>query len=363
MLANKASTPRNGTEGVTRRTAIRALAGVGAVGLAAPWVTTGARAAGQLNVVLNAGLLAKLWMDELHPAYEKETGAKVIVQQSLTAGMLGMLKTQKDNPPDLMQFSEAGVYLARAEGLLKAHDPSKIPNFASLRPSFNLVDNFSAGCVDAMNTLHYNTKKIPAAPDSWEALWSPANKGKIAIPPPTINNGIRMITTAAQLATGKPFKEAQYDLDTGLAYLEKLKKSGVVAYTGVTQAIQMLQSGQVPLVPFYGVYINPVIAAGADIAPAIDLKEGMHGEIVGLNMPVNAPNVELAQAYVNMSLSKEFQAKIDSILHVRCGHKDIEPSPATLKLIGSPEKTLYADWGFLSKERPRITTKWNEIFG
>jgi putative spermidine/putrescine transport system substrate-binding protein len=302
-------------------------------------------------------------MEELHPVFEKETGAKVIVQQSLTSGMLGMLKTQKDNPPDLMQFSEAGVFLARAEGLLRAHDPSKIPNFAYLRPSFNLADNFSAGCVDAMNTLHYNTKKMATAPDSWEALWSPVNKGKIAIPPPAINNGIRMITTAAQLATGKPFMEAQYDLDAGLVYLEKLKKNDVVAYTGVPQAIQMLQSGQVPLLPFYGVYINPVIAAGADIAPAVNLKEGMHGEIVGLNMPVNAANVELAQAYVNISLSKGFQAKIDSVLHVRCAHKEIEPSPETLKLIGSPEKTLYADWSFLSKERPRITAKWNDIFG
>jgi putative spermidine/putrescine transport system substrate-binding protein len=346
----------------TRRSFFKGSAAA-AVVLSAPWVTTAARAAGQLTVILNQGLLAKLWMEELHPVFEKETGAKLAVQQSVTGAMLGMLKTQKDNPPDLMQFSDAGVFLARAEGLLKAHDPSRIPNFASLRPDFNFADNFSAGCIDAMNTLHYNTQRVGTAPDSWASMWAPENKGRIAIPPIAWNNGVRMVTTAAQVATGKPFKEAQYDLDAGLAHLAKLKDNGVVVYTGAPQAIQMLQSGQVPLVPFYGAFINPVIAGGAQIAPAATLKEGKHGEIVGLNMPVNAKNVELAQVYVNLSLSKDFQSKIDSVLRSRCGHKEVEPSAETLKLIGPADNTLYADWAFLSRERPKLTAKWNEIFG
>ncbi len=347
--------------GLSRRTVLKGTAAAG-VALAAPWVTTKARAAGQLTVILNQGLPAKLWIDELNPVFEKQTGAKLAIQQSVTGAMLGMLKTQKDNPPDLMQFSDAGVFLARSEGLLKQHDVSKIPNFAELRPSFNLADNFSAGCFDAMNTLHYNTQMITTQPTSWAVMWDPANKGKIAIPPIAWNNGVRMVTTAAQLATGKPFKEAQYELDAGLAYLAKLKDNGVVVYTGAPQAIQMLQSGQVPLVPFYGAFVNPVIAQGAPIAPAVPLKEGMHSEIVGLNMPLNAKNIELAQVYVDLSLSKEFQAKIDSVLRTRAGNKFVEPSPETLKLIGPADNALYADWAFLSRERPKLAAKWNEIF-
>ena len=338
-------------------------AAIAGVALSAPWVTTKARAAGQLTVILNQGLPAKLWIEELNPIFEKETGAKLAIQQSVTGAMLGMLKTQKDNPPDLLQFSDAGVFLARAEGLLRAHDTSKIPNFASLRPGFNLADNFSAGCFDAMNTLHYNTQAISKAPTSWAEMWDPANKGKIAIPPIAWNNGVRMVMTAAQIATGKPFKEAQYDLDAGLAHLAKLKANGVVVYTGAPQAIQMLQSGQVPLVPFYGSFINPVIAQGAPIAPAVPLKVGMHSEIVGLNMAVNAKNVELAQVYVNLSLAKDFQSKIDTVLKTRCGHKDVEPSAETQKLVGPADNALYADWAHLSRERPKLTAKWNEIFG
>ncbi len=348
------------TFGQTRRAALK---GAAALTLAAPWVTTQARAAGQLTVILNQGLLAKLWMDELHPVFEKATGAKIAVQQSVTGAMLGMLKTQKDNPPDLMQFSEAGVHFARAEGLLRAHDPSKIPNFANLRPSFNMADNFSAGCIDALNTIHFNTQAVKSAPQEWAVLWDKANKGKIAIPTIAWNSGVRMVTTAAQLATGKPFKEAQYELDAGLAHLAKLKENGAVVITSAPQAIQMLQSGQVPLVPIYGSWLNQLIDGGAPIAPAATLKEGKHGEIVGLNMPVNVRNLELAQLYVDLSLSKEFQSKIDSVLKARCGHKDVEPSPATVKVIGEGDNTLYADWGYLSRQRAKLSDKWNEIFG
>lgn len=347
----------------TRRRLLKGGVAAGAVALAAPWVTTAAKAAGTLNVVLNQGLLAKLWIDELHPAFEAETGAAINVQQSVTGNMLAMLKTQKDAPPDLMQFSEAGVFLAAEEGLLRQHDTANIPNFAKLRPAFNMADDFSAGCVDAMHTIFYNTARRAEAPTAWADLWDSANAGQIAIPPVTWNSGVRMVTSAAQIATGKPFAEAQYEFEAGIAKLAELKDNGVAVYTGAPQAIQMVQSGQVPLVPFYGVFINPLIAQGAPIAPATMLDEGKHGEIVGLNMPVNAANVELVEKYVDMSLSKEFQAKIDSTLNALCGHSEVEPSARTLELVGPADNMTYADWGWLSKNRPMITDKWNEVFG
>ncbi len=347
----------------TRRTVLRGAAALAGTTLAAPWVTTKARAAGEINVVLNQGLLAKLWTDELHPKFEAETGARINVQQSVTSQMLAMLKTQKDNPPDLMQFSEAGVFLARDEGLLRAHNPQNIPNMANVRDAFLLADNFSAGVVDAVHTLFYNTQSGVDAPTAWAELWDPKNANRIAIAPVAWNNGVRIVTSAAQVATGKPLSEAQFEWEAGLAHLAKLKENGVSVYTGAPQAIQMLQSGQVPIVPFYGIFINPLIDQGAPIAPAHPLAEGMHGEIVGMNMPVNAKNVELAEAYVNMSYDKAFQQKIDSVLRTRSAHKEVDPSERTLELMGPPDNITYADWGFLSKNRPQITEKWNEIFG
>jgi putative spermidine/putrescine transport system substrate-binding protein len=333
------------------------------IALAAPWVARPARASGELNVVLNQGLLAKLWIDELNPAFEKATGAKVNVQQSVTANMLAMLKTQRDNPPDLMQFSEAGVFQAAKEGLLRQINSRNIPNFATIRPSFRLAGDWSAGVIDAVNTLFYNTNAIKTRPASWGEMWDKANERKIAIPPITWNSGVRMVTTAAQLATGKPFKEAQYDLDAGMRHLARLKQNGAIAFTGAPQAIQMLQSGQTPLVPFYGAFINPVIEKGAPIAPATTLAEGLHGEVVGLNMPVNAKNVELAETYINMSLSREFQQKIDSVLRSPSAHRDVSPSPKTMEMLGPGNNIVYADWKFLSENRPKLTEIWNNVFG
>jgi putative spermidine/putrescine transport system substrate-binding protein len=352
-------TPATPVGSAQRRTILKSAA----VGLAAPWVTTSARASGQLNVVLNQGLLAKLWIDELHPAFEKATGAKVNVQQSVTANMLAMLKTQKDDPPDLMQFSEAGVFLAAKDGLLRQLNPKNIPNLAMSRPAFRLPGDYSAGVIDAVNTLYFNTAAQKTAPGAWAELWDKSNARRVAVPPVGWNSGVRMVTTAAQVATGKPFKEAQYDIDAGIAHLAKLKENGAVAFTGAPQAIQMLQSGQVPLVSFYGIFINPIIEKGAPIAPATRLKEGIHGEVVGLNMPVNAKNVQLAEAYIDMSLSKAFQEKIDSVLRARAAHREVMPSPRTLELLGPGDNILYADWKFLSENRAKISDMWNNIFG
>lgn len=347
---------------ISRRSILKGTATSAAI-LAAPWVTTKARAAGTLNLVLNQGLLAKLWIDELHSKFEKETGATINLQQSVTSQMLALLKTQKDNPPDLLQFSEAGVFVARDQGLLRSHNAKNIPNIANVREEFLLADNYSAGVIDAPHTLFYNTNEISEAPSAWADLWDEKNKNKIAIPPVTWNNGVRTITSAAQVATGKPFKEAQYEWEAGLEHMKKLKDLGVSVYTGAPQAIQMLQSGQVPIVPFYGIFINPLVEKGAPFRPAHPLKEGMHGEIVGLNIPTNAPNVELAEAYINMSYDKDFQSKIDSVLRTRAAHKEVDASAKTLELMGPPDNILYADWDFLSKNRAQITEKWNDIFG
>jgi putative spermidine/putrescine transport system substrate-binding protein len=255
------------------------------------------------------------------------------------------------------------VFVAAEKGLLRQHNTANIANFAMLRPAFDMADGFSAGCVDAMHTIYYNTSRRSEAPTAWADLWDPANKGQIAIPPVTWNSGVRMVTTVSQITTGLPMAEAQYDWEAGIAKLAELKDNGVVAYTGAPQAIQMMQSGSVPLVPFYGAFVNPMIAQGAPLAPATQLAEGKHGEIVGLNMPVNAPKTELAEVYVNMSLSKEFQAKIDSVLNALCGPSEIDPSPETLALVGPADNMTYADWAWLSKNRATITDKWNEVFG
>jgi putative spermidine/putrescine transport system substrate-binding protein len=255
------------------------------------------------------------------------------------------------------------VFLAKEQGLLKQHNTKNIPNWANLRPAFNLAENFSAGVVDATHTLFFNTNQVKDPIAGWADLWDAKWKGKIAIPPVGWNSGVRMITSAAQIATGKPHKDAQYEWEAGIAHLAKLKQNGVVVYQGAPQAIQSVQSGQIPVIAFYGIFINPLIDGGAPIKPVTQIKEGKHGEIVGMNMPANAKNVELAEAYVNMSLDKSFQEKIDSVLRSPASHKDVAPSARTMELNGPLENITYADWAFLSKNRAKMAEKWNEVFG
>lgn len=170
-----------------------------------------------------------------------------------------------------------------------------------------------------------------------------------------------MVTTAAQVATGKPFAEAQRDLDAGIRHLARLKENGAIAYTGAPQANQDAAIGPGATGALLRHLHQPDHRAGrAHQAGRAAL--GHHGEIVGLNMPVNVKNVELAERYVNMSLSREFQSKIDSVLHAR-SRQQVDPSPRTIELLGPADNILYADWRFLSEQRARLTDAWNNVFG
>ena len=71
----------------------------------------------------------------------------------------------------------------------------------------------------------------------------------------------------------------------------------------------------------------------------------------------------IAEAYINMSLSKEFQQKIDSVLRSPSAHRDVSPTPKTMELLGPGNNIVYADWKFLSENRPKLTEMWNNVFG
>jgi hypothetical protein len=57
------------------------------------------------------------------------------------------------------------------------------------------------------------------------------------------------------------------------------------------------------------------------------------------------------------------EAEIDRVLRARAAHRDVAPSARTIELLGPGDNILYADWKFLSENRPKISDMWNNVFG
>ena len=59
--------------------------------------------------------------------------------------------------------------------------------------------------------------------DSWSDLYAPEAAGKVIIPSLKNTEGYWALLSAAHLETGKPYKEAQYDVDAGFKKLATLR--------------------------------------------------------------------------------------------------------------------------------------------
>eukprot|EP01031_Cornospumella_fuschlensis_P045315 gene45315-55439_t len=84
---------------------------------------------------------------------------------------------------------------------------------------------------------------MPTAPTTWASLWDAKYASKIIIPSLQNTEGVWMLLAAAHLETGKPYKEAQYDIDAAFRKLKSLKPNLLNVYTNAPQAINLLEQG------------------------------------------------------------------------------------------------------------------------
>ena len=69
--------------------------------------------------------------------------------------------------------------------------------------------------------IAYSTKRMKTAPTSWADLWDPNVAGKVIMPSLQNTEGFWTLLAAAHLETGKPYKEAQYEIDAALQEAEE----------------------------------------------------------------------------------------------------------------------------------------------
>ena len=76
----------------------------------------------------------------------------------------------------------------------------------------------------------------------------PAAAGKVIIPSLKNTEGYWALLSAAHLATGKPYKDAQYEIDAGFKKLATLKPNLLNVYTDAPQAINLLEQGEAQMI-------------------------------------------------------------------------------------------------------------------
>src|ERR1700734_2320984 len=180
---------------------------------------------------------AKYFNSDVFPLIEKKLGIKVIYEGTNSLTNLQKMSADKDAPKMSVVIMDDPVMLVAAkEGLITPITVAGSPNLGKLAPANVHQDGMWANYQMPWAGIAYYTKDNKA-PTSWADLWSPAAAGKVIIPSLKNTEGYWALLAAAHLETGKPYKEAQYEIDAGFKKLATLKPNLLNVYTEAPQAI------------------------------------------------------------------------------------------------------------------------------
>ncbi|MBO3761491.1 extracellular solute-binding protein [Ciceribacter sp. L1K22] len=166
--------------GVSRRTVLKAIGGMGAASvLGAPFIKS-AYAATPLRISNFGGFFEQAFAEHVYPAFTKATGIEVqSIPQSGSAQFLiqlGQAVQSGQAPMDVCCAGQADVIRGRARGLWATVEKSRLKNMDNIMPGFVYSDGDAIDGVGAMAwyiTLVANPAEFETLPDSWTEMWKP----------------------------------------------------------------------------------------------------------------------------------------------------------------------------------------------
>jgi putative spermidine/putrescine transport system substrate-binding protein len=338
---------------VSRRAALKgggsALAGVmfGTPGLV--------RAAGKEIVVGGPAGAAKYLNADVFPVIEQKLGLKVLYEGTNSLTNLQKMQADKAAPKMSVVIMDDPVMLqAAADGLITPISAASTPNLGKLIEGSVHRDGMWANYQKPWVGIAYSTKRMSSPPTGWAQLWDSKYAQKIIVPSLQNTEGFWTLLVAAQLETGKPYKEAQYEIDAAFKKLKSLKPNLLNVYTNAPQAINLLEQGEAWMIG--GQFSAYTLIRKADGSP-VDLVVPADGGFAmpsGIAKVKGGPVADLADAVIDAFLGPQVQ----TILATKAF---VAPTNAeTAKPDGFPDgaKLFAPDWAFVAKERAGWVDRW-----
>ncbi|MGJ4886340.1 MULTISPECIES: extracellular solute-binding protein [unclassified Bradyrhizobium] len=337
----------------SRRSLLKTSAAFAAT-LAAPALV---RAAPKEIVIGGPAGAAKYFNSDLFPVLEKKLDCKVLYEGTNSLTNLQKMQADKASPKISVVIMDDPVMLpAAAEGLITKMSASAIPNLGKLVDDAVHQDGMWANYQKPWVGIAYSTRRMKTPPVSWAELWDAKYDSKIVVPSLSNTEGFWTLLAAAHLETGKPYKEAQYEIDAGFKKIKSLKANLLNVYTNAPQAINLLEQGEAWMIG--GQFSAYTLIRKADGSP-VDLaipRDGGFSMPSGIAKVSGAPAGDLADAAIDFYLSPEAQSILAKTAFIAPTNQ-ATPLPA-----GYPDPaTLFApDWAFIAKNRAGWVDRWSK---
>ncbi len=235
--------------------------------------------------------------EEINELFEQETGIKVVYK--IYDNNESMYAVVKNAPGtyDIVFPSDYMVGRMIAEDMLEPIDFSNVPNFNYIMQSFKNLEYDPTGAYSVPYTwgtvgLLYNTKVIPEAPTTWNALWDEQYADQILM----YNNsrdtlGVALLKNGCSLNT-----TSEAELRAATDDLIRQKKL-LQAYVS-DDIFSKMESGSAALCPVYSGDALSMIGENPDLAYTVP-AEGTNRFVDCVCIVKDAPNKEAAEKYIN----------------------------------------------------------------
>jgi putative spermidine/putrescine transport system substrate-binding protein len=356
-------------KGISRRDVFRIGAGV-SLGLAAPagFVRNAWAQSKTMTIGIWAGAQGEYIKKEVISAFMKEYDCRILVNEGWTLPQIAKVRAEKANPQHTVVFvDDLGVELLKREELIDPLPKDKMPNLSKVYPRFVYNDGYGVAIGVSMGGMGYNPTLMKPI-ESYKDLWDERFRKKLTLLSMKGTSGPFLVMTAAALATGKPFAEAQYLTDSAWDLLKELKPNILNIADSNAQAANQVMQGEVLMHGIdYSKWVYPYTQKGAPI----DMCYPKEGTWAGVNCQVlikNAPNQDLGAEFMNRMLDEKVQTGLAKAALAAPPLPGIELDKETLKYVAYPQekmddlKLFSPDWAYVNKARDGWTEKWNQIF-
>ncbi len=243
---------------LTRRGILKtSVASLGMAALSMPFVGRAA-ASEPLKVGTYGGYFQDSFDTHIYPDFTNDTGIAIeSIGEPTGEAWLVQLETAAragQAPADVSMMAQVPRLKGQNSRLWAPLDESALPNAENLPDHF--VHRYDDGAISGIGavswyiTLVTNTDSYPVAPDSWKALWDPANADSIGLLALVTNSFLLEITATSWLG-GTAILDTEEGIMQVLDKLAEVKPNVRLWYRDEGQFQQALETGEIPMGQYY----------------------------------------------------------------------------------------------------------------
>ncbi len=305
----------------------------------------------------------------IFPEFTKATGIAVesVAEPTGEAWLVQLEQAAKANqaPADVSMMSQTSTLKGQSTELWTPIDSSKIASFNDLLPQF--INKYpdgriaGVGAVSWFITLVTNTDAYPTAPDSWAALWDPANKDKLGL--------LALVSNSFLLeVTAKTFMGGVNALDTEEGQLKAFEKLAEVKpnvrlwYRDEAQFEQALKSGEIPMGQYYHDVTGLAAADGHPVRSTFP-KEGGIQDSGNWVLSRASTKVDEAHAFIDYMS----QPPIQGLMSRKVGtsptlkRDKLDLTPEEFAAVSSDIEPIIPRYDLYTSKADWLNQKWTEL--